>query len=419
MMSSTYRTCWLWLICVSGSQALADCTYHHIGGEAVLVITHGGEYTGWYGSSSSAVACVRVATAEPVVLRGCRLQGPGNLIEAGEGADLTVVGCVGQGLAPTVDGQAPGRFVDAYRARNLVLEHNRFAQTSGIVVNRWAGTNQPGQRLLVRYNQARNIDGRWRNAGGSTRSSFLLLNTVQHVAGVEVAYNEVVNAPDQSLVEDNVNLYNASGTAQSPMRVHDNFVRGAYPAPATASGFTGSGLTTDGDARTPEQATAYVEVYQNQFVATGNAGLNIAAGHDLYYHDNRVVASGTLPDGRRTQAGYAGVGVFNFYQQPAGVFGNHRVERNTVGYVRWGAASPYPDRQDLSPGACAPCAATTHLPNPVTAATEDNEWTLWLQKLQQANITVGPLSKRISAQQSAFSNSTSHVHRNIGAHRDE
>ncbi|HEX8506768.1 MAG TPA: hypothetical protein VF630_15495, partial [Hymenobacter sp.] len=358
---------------------------------STIVITQGGTYRGSYQSSSSSVPCVRVATSQPVVLEGCTLAGAGNLIEAAEGANLTVRNCRGQAQTPSVDNQAPGRFLDAYRAQNLVIEHNDFTGTSGIVVNRWSGTGAPGQTLTVRYNRVRDIDGRWRNAGGSTRSSFLILNTVQRVPGMEVAYNEVVNTPNQSLVEDNINFYNSSGTAQSPARVHDNFVRGAYPFPATAGQFTGTGMTTDGDANTPDGATAYVEAFRNQFVSTCNAAMNIAAGHDIYFHDNRLVTSGLLPNGTRLQATHAATAVFNFYQQPGNVFFNNRVANNTIGYVKWGANIPYPDRQDLSPGACAPCTGTTHLPNPVTPATEDGEWQLWQQKIQQAGVTIGPV----------------------------
>ena len=371
--------------------ALAPASAQTIVYSAPIVITQGGTYTGNYRSLSSSVPCVLINTNAPVVLEGCLLTGAGNLIQSGDGANVTVRNCTGQGLTPTVSNQSPGRFLDAYRAQSLTIEHNAFTQTSGIVVNRWSGTGLPGQTLTVRYNKVRNIDGRWIN-GGSTRSSFVILNTVQHLAGVEVAYNEVFNAPDQSLVEDNINLYNSSGTAASAIRVHDNFVRGAYPYPATATGFTGTGMTTDGDDSTLSGSAGFIEADHNQFVGTGNAAMNLAAGHDIYYHDNRAVTSGTLPDGRTFSAGWAGFGVFNYYNQPASVYFNNRVENNTVGYVRWGANSPYANRQDLSPGSCGPCTGTISLPNPITTATEDAEVTLWQTKVQQAGVVIGPLN---------------------------
>ncbi|MEJ7665166.1 MAG: hypothetical protein WKG07_39410 [Hymenobacter sp.] len=356
---------------------------------APLVITKGGTYSGNYQSLDSNVPCILVNTTAPVVLQGCRLAGAGHLIQSGTGANLTIRECSGVGLTPSVDGQPPGHFLDSYQSQNLVVEHNTFSGTSGIVVNRW--TSGKSGTLTVRYNQVRNVDGRWRNNGGSSRCSFLQLNTVTNLAGVEVAFNEVINTPNQSLVEDNINLYNSSGQAGSPIRVHDNFVRGAYPYPATAGTYTGTGMTTDGDAiGAGARLRATSRPSANQFVSTCNAGDEHRSRPRYYYHDNRVVTSGLLPDGTRLGTTYAGTAVFNYYNQPASVFFNNRIVNNTIGYVRWGSNNPYPDRQDLSPGNCATCTGTTSLPNPVTLATEDNEYALWQQKLAQNGVTVGP-----------------------------
>ena len=375
-----------WLLIATGllpGRAVAQAISY----AAPLVITKGGTYSGNYQSLDSNVPCILVNTTAPVVLQGCRLAGAGHLIQSGTGANLTIRECSGVGRTPSVDGQPPGHFLDSYQSQNLVVEHNTFSGTSGIVVNRWTGK---AGTLTVRYNQVRNVDGRWRNNGGSSRSSFLQLNTVNNLSGVEIAFNEVINTPNQSLVEDNINFYNASGTAGSPIRVHDNFVRGAYPYPATAGTYTGTGLTTDGDASALGTAAGYIEASANQFVSTCNAAMNIAAGHDIYYHDNRLVTSGLLPDGTRLRTTYAGTAVFNYYNQPASVFFNNRSVNNTIGYVRWGSSNLYPNRQDLSPGSCATCTGTTSLPNPVTLATEDNEYALWQQKLARNGVTVGP-----------------------------
>ena len=383
MFKITYPTIWLLAasILLPGWACAQTISY-----AGPLVITKGGTYSGNYQSLDSKVPCILVNTTAPVVLQGCRLSGAGHLIQSGSGANLTVRECSGVGLTPSVDGQPPGHFLDSYQSQSLVLEHNTFSGTSGIVVNRWSGTTGA---LTVRYNQARNVDGRWRNNGGSSRCSFLQLNTVNNLPGVEIAFNEVINTPNQSLVEDNLNFYNSSGTAASPVRVHDNFVRGAYPYPATAGTYTGTGMTTDGDAAQPGTATGYIEASANQFVSTCNAAMNIAAGHDIYYHDNRLVTSGLLADGTRLGTTYAGTAVFNYYNQPASLFFNNRIANTTIGYVRWGANNPYPDRQDLSPGACATCTGTISLPNPITLATEDNEYTLWQQKLARSGVSVG------------------------------
>ena len=119
---------------------------------APIVITQGGTYTGNYQSLSSGTPCVRVTTNDPVILTGCTFSGAGNLVEATEGVNLTIRNCTGQGLTPSVNNQAPGHFLAVYKAKNLVIEHNAFTQTSGIVVDRWSSASQAGQSLTVRYN---------------------------------------------------------------------------------------------------------------------------------------------------------------------------------------------------------------------------------------------------------------------------
>ncbi|GGF01626.1 T9SS type A sorting domain-containing protein [Hymenobacter cavernae] len=356
-----------------------------------ITISRGGTYTGNYRSLDSGTPCIRIVTTEPVVLLNCTLAGAGDLIVTGGGADLTVRNCSGYGLTPSQDNRPRGRFVDAWQAKQLVLEHNYLEQTTGILANRWSGNGSAQQTITIRYNKGLNCDGRYRN-GGKEHRSFIQLNTVQHLAGIEISYNEFRNLPNQSAVEDNLNFYNSSGTSQSPIRVHDNLVQGAYPYPATDRNFTGTGMTTDGDGLLPNLTTGYLEAYNNQFVATCNAAMNIAAGHDIYYHDNRMVTSGLLPDGTNLNSNYAATSIFNGYNVLGSVFFNNRVQNNLIGYTKKGANFPYTDRQDqdVQTGQNQmPMSGNNHLPNPITLQTEQNEWSLWQQKLQQNGITVG------------------------------
>ncbi|GAA3926441.1 hypothetical protein [Hymenobacter algoricola] len=354
-----------------------------------LVIRHGGTYTGTFTSDDSDTPCIRIETTEPVVLNRCVLRGPGNLIEATRGgANLTISHCRGYGLPPTADQRYPGRFAQINQATAVRIEHNYLEHVSGIAVYLWAGDGTPAQTLRVVGNQARNMDGRYRNGGG-TFANFLGLIGVRSLANMEVAWNEVINEPNQSLVEDNINFYNSGGTKVSPAKLHDNYIQGAYPFPATSAAYSGSGITLDGDGGSALTTTAFVEGYGNQIVSTC-AALNIAAGHDNHFYNNRMVTSGYLPDGTKLVANYAAAGLWNQYKKPPTVFYNNHFRNNTIGFVHWGGTTPYPNRQDLSPGACPACTGTTHLPNPVTLQTEQHEWQLWQQKLRQANRHVGP-----------------------------
>ncbi|UOQ70029.1 hypothetical protein [Hymenobacter cellulosilyticus] len=353
-----------------------------------IVIRKGGVYTGDYRSTDSTVPCIRIVTTEPVTLRGCRLSGAGNLIEAlNGGADLTVENCTGVGLRPSRDQTRRGRFLEINSARNLRLLNNSFTQTTGIAVYQWSGDGSASQTLKILRNSAKNIDGRYRD-GGSTTVSCISLNQVHGLANVEIAWNQIVNEPDQSLVEDNINLYNSSGTASSPIRVHNNYVQGAYPYPATAAKFTGTGMITDGDNASALTMTAYVDATQNQFVSTCNSAMNIAGGHHVRYTQNRMVTSGLLPNGTKLNATYCGIAVFNFYQQAQ--FGNHLVDNNTMGMVKWGANNPYPNRNDNGDYGFPIHTNTQHLPNPITLQTEQDEWTRWNNKLKINGVQVGP-----------------------------
>ncbi|GAB2955551.1 hypothetical protein GCM10027048_21700 [Hymenobacter coalescens] len=353
-------------------------------GAPTLIVRRGGTYTGTFRSPDAGSPCVRILTDEPVVLDGCTLEGPGTLIEClTPGAQLTVRRCVGRGLAPMQDQTARGPFLAAEEARSVRVEQCRLEHTTGIYIYKWSGDGSPGQTLKILGNVVRNIDGRYRDGGGTT-ASFVGLNRVHGVAGIEIAWNEVVNEPDRSMVEDNINLYNSSGTPAAPIRVHDNYVQGAYPYPATGEKFSGTGMTTDGDGSSALTTTAYVEAYSNQFVSICNSAMNIAAGHDVRFYNNRIVTSGLLPDGRKLRATYCGVSVFNHYEKPASVFFANRIDGNVIGYVRWGYQLPFPDRHDLSDGNCATCPDNQHLPNPITLDSEREEWQRWQRKMRSS-----------------------------------
>ena len=355
-----------------------------------LVIRAGGTYTGSYRSTDSAVPCIRVETTEPVVLRGCTLTGAGDLIRAtAGGATLTVVNCRGYGLPQSADQTRHGYFLEVNSGRSVRVEHNYFERTIGIGIYQWSGDGSPAQTLTVRYNSARNIDGRYRDGGG-TKANFLGLNALPGLANIEIAWNQVINEPNQSLVEDNINLYNSGGTRTSPARIHDNYIQGAYPYPANGPDFTGAGITLDGSGRAALSATAFVDGARNQ-VVSACIGMTIAAGHDNHFHDNRIVSCGLLPDGTRLPANYAGAGLWNAYQQPKDVFFNNDFTNNTIGFYFEGGTTPYPNRQDTRPEACSACSNTLHLPNPITLQTEQAEWTRWQLKLRTHQLRVGPV----------------------------
>ena len=127
-----------------------------------------------------------------------------------------------------------------------MLENNDLEGTSGIYLLNYRGDFTAAETVRVVATGAE-IDGRKSDGrggfldfnkrvhrrDGSSESGFrivqfLQMDKVQNVPGMEVAWNEVINEPGKSRVEDNVNIYKSSGTAASPLRIHDNYIQGAF-----------------------------------------------------------------------------------------------------------------------------------------------------------------------------------------------
>ncbi|WP_167856796.1 Ig-like domain-containing protein [Hymenobacter aquaticus] len=350
-----------------------------------LVITQGGTYSGNYRSTDSNVPAISVQTTQPVIIENCIIASAGEMISAvTNGANLTVRNNRGYGLPPTKDNTPRGKFLNSHAAKMLRIENNYMEQTTGINVHTWSGDGSGGQTLTVRYNQAKNIDARYRNGGG-TFADFIGLDKVSNLQGVDISWNQVINEPNNSLVGDIIAFYNSGGSASSPMRVHDNYVQGAYPYPATGSEFTGTGMIVDGDQTNTQ---GFIEAYNNHFVATCNSAMNIAGGHDIYYHHNRIVMAGLMPDGvTRLPSAYCGGAIFNYYGQ--GGFSNFKVDNQIIGYVHWGRNNPYANRQDEGDYGILIMTNTQHMPNPITPQTEKDEYNIWLGKVSQNGLKIG------------------------------
>ena len=378
-----------------------------------IVITSGGTYSGNWESLDPDVAAVTIRTTEPVVIEGANVRGRGVLIEtAVDGADVTVRDTRGYGMNPDVYGLSPGRFFEADRFDSVVLENNYLQGTGGIKLLEYAGDFTASDSVRVVGNYALNIDGRKSDGAGGfldfnerTRRSdgfhedgykirqFIQLDKVQGVPGMEIAWNRVVNEPGRSRVEDNINIYKSGGTASSPIRIHDNYIQGAYTVRPWQGGTTTDGtwdydwgyagggiLLGDGSS-----GVAHVEAYGNTVVSTTNYGIATAAGHDTRFHHNRVVSSGRLADGRFIAEQNVGVYIWDLYATGSGFY-NNSADNNQVGWVNGTDGS----RNDWWIPNASSFEDNTHWPGMISTQTEANEFTLWQDRAAAAGQLVGP-----------------------------
>ncbi|GHF36000.1 hypothetical protein HNQ07_001389 [Deinococcus metalli] len=365
--------------------------------KAPLVITKGGTYTGNYQSTDPNVPAITVRTSEPVVIDGANLKGPGNLI-AGFSMNLTVRNTKGYGVNPNVAGRNVGRFISSEETINLNVTNNYFEGTGGIYVRAFRGNTGAGHTVKILRNSAKNIDGRFSNGAGGYRNDFyrvqfVQFNSVRNVPNVEIAWNQVINEPYKSALEENVNMYESTGTPSSRIKIHDNLIWGAYaPDPAATAGYGGGGiLLGDGKGSSMSTAGGWVDVYNNTIISTTNQGIGIAGGHNQNVYNNRVVSAGLLPDGRKIAA--QNVGLYVWDQQGSikgGVWANNTVHDNKVAWMRYSSDG----KSSLGNTWFANCTAAlcfnnTTLYNTVTLGTEAAELSAWQSRAASNGQKIG------------------------------
>lgn len=364
-----------------------------------LTITQGGTYSGNWRSTDPKVPAVSIQTKDPVIIQNATIVGPGKLIDAEQGgANLTILNSSGFALNPNITGQLKGDFLNIYQATKVDVEHCSIdGAANGIFVNGYGGNRSSDQTVTIRDNAFHNTDGRHSDGNGGYQATgdsgvphSIILDQVQNVPGIDIAWNQFINDPRDSYVTDVINIYSSSGTASSHLLVHDNYIHGSYPPDPTKDSFSGGGIIADGSSGDKaDTTTTLLDIYSNQIVSTTNYGIALEGGHDNVAHDNRVVSSGVLADGSSLAGQNVGLVIWNFYKQPFGdVFANNVIRDNTVGWVN----KKNGGRNDSWLPDCAQngCTNNQALPDPITLDTESAEYTSWQQKLSTAGITVGP-----------------------------
>ncbi len=381
--------------------------------QAPLRIETAGTYTGnWRSTDPSQPAVVIASGVKGVVLEGSRIasMGDGIQIQAGSGAEVRATR--GWGLHPGVANSSHGKFVAGAEAESVVVEHTYSENwLFGVYVD---GQLKAAQKVVrVRYNRMRNVQGRVTNADGTYQlkrstsggvAHAIQLNGVSSCPDTELAYNEISQEPSIGFSEDVVNVYQSSGTAEHPQRVHDNVVYGGYgiepgkpPSQDGVGGgaYAGCGIISDGaDPRGDEKLNGFTEIDRNIVIATTNCGIGIAAGSFVNVHDNRMISAGVLEDGTALYAANVGGYVWNQYSSAMHA---NSMTRNYSGWMQMvgvpqnqGSApknNPYwtPDGETNG----SRVGENVTAPEPLDLQTERGEYQLFWQRTREQSIRVG------------------------------
>ena len=386
---------------VSASSAIGDVDW-----SSPIVITEGGTYSGNWQSSDAKTPAVTVSTTAPVVIENAHIRSVGNLIKTTvAGSNVTVRNSLGVAVNAATKGQPNGTFLDVTSPARLDVENNYIENAQGgVIVHGYAGNRDGEQTIVIRANRARNLNGMLSNGNGGylaagsnpNQARFIQFDSVQAVPGIDVGWNEVINYPGHSLVEDNIDVYRSGGTANRPLEIHDTYIQGAYPYQAAQDAYSGGGIKTDAKAGDSAQdVPAFNSIHDNQVVGTVSYGIQFAAGHDNVAANNRVISSGLLADGTKIAA--QRVGMANSDATGAavanGTMYNNAMHDNVIGWTCWqtSCAQQGYRRDQYFPAAPADYSTNSVIATrQITFDMENNEYQIWVNKMVSAGVAVGP-----------------------------
>ncbi|MDD4777218.1 MAG: right-handed parallel beta-helix repeat-containing protein [Fermentimonas sp.] len=154
------------------------------------------------------------------------------------------------------------------------------------------------------------------NIVGKLKGSNSLGQMAQYInvsgAGNSISYNVVENFPGESDTEDIINLYNSNGTAQSPIIVKGNWIRGGGPSASGGGINLGDGYGS------------YQIAEDNIVVDPGQYGIGLAGGHDIILRNNKIY-------GKSQPFTNVGLGACNWYDTKGQSY-NITVENNVINF---------------------------------------------------------------------------------------
>jgi parallel beta-helix repeat protein len=227
-------------------------------------------------------------------------------IEGGNMPAITLKNCTNIRITGNTLSNSTDVGIYLYQCKNIIVNDNYISDVStGVYVQQ-----SNGGGIVIINNQFLNMHG------PLPRGQFVQLNRVNGPKCL-IANNKCENMPGASDAEDAINLYKSNGTAESPIIVRGNYIRGGGPSK------TGGGIAL-GDAGGSHQL-----VENNVLVNPGQYGIGVAGGTDMRILNNKIYA-------KRDTFTNVGISVWNQYTDISGcnlitVLGNNVNWTNSKG----------------------------------------------------------------------------------------
>ncbi len=156
-----------------------------------------------------------------------------------------------------------------FNCKNITIIDNTFENVqSGLIASTSSG-------IKFDYNDVTNVVGQIK---GGDRIGVLAQFIQVSGAGNSISYNVNENFAGQSSPEDLININQSNGTAQSPIVVRGNWIRGGGPS------VSGGGINLG------DLGGSYQIAEDNILVNPGQYGVAISGGHSMTLKNNKVYA---------------------------------------------------------------------------------------------------------------------------------
>lgn len=200
------------------------------------------------------------------------------------------------------------RGVYLYNCKNITIEDCSFENVQlGLIAS-------TSQGVKFEHNDMKNIIGMLN--GGFEIGSMVQFISVTG-SGNSISYNSCENMPGSSSPEDIINIFASNGTANSPIVVKGNWIRGGGPS------LTGGGINLG------DYGGSYQIAEDNILVDPGQYGIAISGGNNMTLKNNKVY-------GKKQNFTNVGMIVTNWYEREAGASFNLSAIGNQINFIAAG-----------------------------------------------------------------------------------
>lgn len=240
--------------------------------------------------------CIDLTNAKNITIRNVTIRDCGTnnaissyydagLVQIDNASNITIENSLFDNISNERFGNKRNNAIQVKSSSNITIKNNSIRNIRSNIGDK---SDDRGSRAIKIEGSVKNISVRNNNFYNAGRNA-VQISRVQNASGIAITDNSIEGRGRwDSDYEDMINLYSASGTSSSPIRIANNTLRNGGPSSSGTGIILGDGSDSTG-------ATRYVVVENNRFIDPGHAGINLAGGDHITIRNNTIVGRGNVP----------------------------------------------------------------------------------------------------------------------------